>query len=93
MPTSDGAVEQSGLQGGANDGHLGDPALDTADFSDTAPGNLRVDHVLPSKNLRVTDAGVFWPRSDDPLFELVGLLPFPNSDHRLVWVDLRLSRR
>jgi 3-phytase len=24
----------------------------------------------------------------DPLFPLVGLFPFPSSDHRLVWVDV-----
>jgi len=35
------------------------------------------------------DAGVFWPRSRDPLFPLVGIFPFPSSDHRLAWIDLR----
>jgi hypothetical protein len=55
------------------------------------PGNLRVDYVLPSKNLRMLDAAVFWPLSTDPLFRLVGVFPFPTSDHRLVWVDLRAS--
>jgi hypothetical protein len=45
--------------------------------------------VLPSRRLKVRDAGVFWPRSDDPLFRLVGTFPFPTSDHRLVWVDVR----
>ncbi len=59
----------------------------TADFNDNAPGNLRVDYVLRSKSLRVRDAGVFWPTTDDPLFPLVGTWPFPSSDHRLVWVD------
>jgi hypothetical protein len=87
-PGSDGAIEQSILQGGANDSHLGDPAFDTADFSDFAPGNLRADYVLPRKSLRITDAGVFWPTSDDPLFPLVGTHPFPSSDHRLVWIDV-----
>jgi hypothetical protein len=87
-PGSDGAIEQSILQGGANDSHLGDPAFDTADFSDFAPGNLRADYVLPRKSLRITDAGVFWPTSDDPLFPLVGTNPFPSSDHRLVWIDV-----
>ena len=24
----------------------------------------------------------------DPLFRLVGIFPFPSSDHRSVWVDL-----
>ena len=27
------------------------------------PGNLRVDYVLPSKNLRILDGAVFWPLS------------------------------
>jgi hypothetical protein len=87
-PTSEGAVEQAALQGGANDTHLSDPAFDTADFSDTAPGNLRADYVLPRKQLRIEGAGVFWPLEEDPLFSLVGTYPFPSSDHRLVWVDL-----
>jgi hypothetical protein len=87
-PGSDGAIEQSILQGGANTLHLGDPAFDTADFSDFAPGNLRADYVLPRKSLRINDAAVFWPTSDDPLFPLVGTFPFPSSDHRLVWVDV-----
>ena len=64
------------------------PAFDTADFSDFAPGNLRADYVLPSKNLRITDAGVFWPLESHPLFALVGTFPFPSSDHRLVWIDV-----
>ncbi|HEX6329662.1 MAG TPA: endonuclease/exonuclease/phosphatase family protein [Actinomycetota bacterium] len=88
-PTSDGAVEQSALQGGVNDDHVGDPAFDTADFAEP-PGNLRVDYVLPRKNLKIEDAAVFWPTTDDPLFELVGTFPFPSSDHRLVWVDVRV---
>jgi 5'-nucleotidase len=87
-PASAGAVEQDGLQGGINESHLSDPAFDTADFSDTAPGNLRADYVLPSANLDIADSGVFWPASTDSLFSLVGTFPFPSSDHRLVWVDL-----
>jgi hypothetical protein len=86
-PSSDGAVEQSALQGGANTTHLGDPAFDTADFADTAPGNLRADYVLPRKNMEISASGVFWPLESDPLFGLVGLFPFPSSDHRLVWID------
>ncbi len=90
-PSSEGAVEQAVLQGGLNDLHVGDPAFDTADFADAfGPGNLRVDYVLPSKALRIVDAGVFWPTSADPLFPLVGTFPFPSSDHRLVWVDVRV---
>jgi hypothetical protein len=91
LPTSEGAVEASVLQGGANLAHEGDPAYDTADFNDNpAPGNLRADYVLPSRDLRVLDAGVFWPVSSDPLSRLTGTFPFPSSDHRLVWVDLKV---
>ena len=89
-PTSAGAPEASALQAGANLSHRGNPSLDTADFADTTPGNLRVDYVLPSRDLRVRDAGVFWPASTDPLSRLTGVFPFPSSDHRLTWTDLKL---
>lgn len=88
MPRSAGAAEASALQGRANLTHEGDPALDTADFADGAPGNLRVDYVLPSHRLGILDAGVFWPERSDPLSALTGVFPFPTSDHRLVWVDV-----
>jgi 3-phytase len=93
-PASPGGPQQAALQGRANATHRSDPAFDTADFADSAPGNLRADYVLPRKNLRIADAAVFWPLDSDPLFRLVGIftpsLPggFPSSDHRLVWVDV-----
>ena len=91
-PSSPGGPEQAAAQGGANLTHRGDPAFDTADFADVpGPGNLRADYVLPSGNLRMLDARVFWPLSTDPLFRLVGVFPFPTSDHRLVWVDVRVG--
>jgi Endonuclease/Exonuclease/phosphatase family len=89
-PDSEGAVEASLLQGGANLTHRSDPRFDTADFADGAPGNLRADYVLPSRSLRPLDAAVFWPTLDDPLSRLTGVFPFPSSDHRLVWVDVRV---
>ncbi|KRF19132.1 endonuclease [Nocardioides sp. Soil797] len=88
-PTSDGAVEASELQGGANQSHVSDPAHDTADFADSTPGNIRADYVLPSRGLRILDSEVFWKTSTDPLYRLTGAYPFPTSDHRLVWVDVR----
>ncbi len=89
-PSSAGAAEAAALQGGANTTHRSDPRFDTADFSDSAPGNLRADYVLPSKALKILDAGVFWPVAADPLSRLTGVFPFPSSDHRLVWVDVRV---
>jgi endonuclease/exonuclease/phosphatase family metal-dependent hydrolase len=96
LPASAGAQEAATEQGGANGGHDSDPALDTADFADFpgASGNLRVDYVLPSRPLRILDAGVFWPLRADPLRRLTGEYDrqwtngFPSSDHRLVWVDV-----
>jgi hypothetical protein len=88
-PTSAGAVEQALLQGGVNLTHRTPARFDTADFAEP-PGNLRVDYVLPRKSLRIAGAGVFWPTTDDPLFRLVGVFPFPTSDHKLVWVDVRV---
>ncbi|MDO9379572.1 MAG: endonuclease/exonuclease/phosphatase family protein [Nocardioidaceae bacterium] len=91
LPTSRGAVEAARLQGGANASHRTPARYDTADFADVpGPGNLRADYVLPSPRLRVRGAGVFWPVQADPLSRLTGTFPFPSSDHRLVWVDLRI---
>ncbi|GAA3727509.1 alkaline phosphatase D [Spinactinospora alkalitolerans] len=88
LPRSEGAAEAAEDQGGANTGHSGPAAADTADFADDpAPGNLRVDYVLPSRGLPVR-GGVFWPTADDPLSRLTGEHPFPSSDHRLTWLDL-----
>jgi hypothetical protein len=90
LPTSAGGPEAAARQGGANATHEGDPAYDTADFADTQPGNLRADYVLPSRRLKVVGSGIFWPVPSDPLSRLTGEFPFPSSDHRSVWVDLRL---
>ncbi len=96
-PTSLGGAEAA-AQGGVNDDHLGDPALDTADFNDAGPGNLRVDYLLPSKQMQVADTAVFWPPLDDELSRLTGVfdfgqflqdgIGFPTSDHRMVWADV-----
>lgn len=64
----------------ANEAQTGDPTLDTADWDDPEPGNLRVDYVLPSADLKVIDAGVSWSlasNTDGALFR-----------HGLVWVDI-----
>lgn len=91
MPASPGGQAAASRQGGANAEHEGDPRLDTADLTDDpTPGNLRRDYVLPSAGLEVADAGIFWPVRSDPLSRLTGSYPFPTSEHRLVWVDVRV---
>ena len=54
----------------------------TADFGRN--GLMRVDFVLPSKDLNVIDSGVFWPTGDDPQSKWI-----KASDHRLVWIDVK----
>ena len=82
-PQSDGGAAAAAAQDAANASQRGDPHLDTADFDDEAPGNLRVDYVLPSIGLEVVAAGVFWPAEGDPRAEWIDA-----SDHRLVWIDV-----
>jgi endonuclease/exonuclease/phosphatase family metal-dependent hydrolase len=83
-PTSPGGTAAARRQGGRNATHTGDPAADTADFSDTrGPGNLRVDYALPSRDLKVEATGIHWPAEGSAL-ETVERA----SDHRLVWVDV-----
>jgi hypothetical protein len=76
--------ESAGAAAAADPDHAGPPELDTADWRDDGPGNLRVDYVLPSAVLEVTGAGVFWPAPGDPMAEVAAVA----SDHRLVWVDI-----
>lgn len=85
VPSSEGAVEAAATQGGANATHASNPAQDTTDWNDEGPGNLRADYVLPSANLSVSDAGVFWPKADT-----AGAAWIDASDHRMVWVDVTL---
>ncbi|MHA3916204.1 endonuclease/exonuclease/phosphatase family protein [Halovulum sp. GXIMD14793] len=82
-PSSTGAIEAA--TGPVNAAHQGDPALDTADWNDTGPGNLRVDYALPSRSLTTAASGVFWPADDEPGYDWLDA-----SDHRLVWVDILL---
>ena len=53
---------------------------------------------MPSQDLEITKAGVFWTTKDDPLFRLVGNFDadsefangFPASDRRLVYTDVNV---
>lgn len=71
----------------AEPGHIGDPGLDTADFTaKNGTGMLRVDYVFPSADLLITGAGVFWPGPDDPMAQTLAAA----SRHYPVWVDVAL---
>ncbi|MFV0291944.1 MAG: endonuclease/exonuclease/phosphatase family protein [Paracoccus sp. (in: a-proteobacteria)] len=81
LPASEGGMIA------ADPGQEGDPALDTADWLDGKPGNLRVTYVLPSSGLEVTGQGVFWPAPGQPGYAAA----VAASPHRLVWVDIRIG--
>lgn len=75
---------------------LGHPRIRAPFILDVVPtasfgGGTRVDYVLPSVDLTVLDGGVFAPpgRVEGEDAELAELA----SDHRLVWLDLRLPAR
>ncbi|WP_375279384.1 endonuclease/exonuclease/phosphatase family protein [Pseudooctadecabacter sp.] len=81
-PRSAGAAEA------ATAAHAGPPELDTADWPEDGPGNLRVSYVLPAADLHVVDQGVFWPAPSDPLAALLD----ETGPHRIVWVDVALPQ-
>jgi len=48
----------------------------------------RIDYILPSKNVKIVDGGVYWPASNE---DKTGYdLAEAASDHRLVWLDIIL---
>jgi hypothetical protein len=91
---ADPRPESPGARAAADPRHDGPPGTDTADWPGGAdgPGALRADYVLPSTDLEIAGSGVFWPAPDDPLAGLVeGRAEDRLTDHRLVWVDIRLD--
>jgi hypothetical protein len=86
IPKSDGGAITSAAHPTKNQAQRGDPACDTADFGPDGSGNLRVDYVLPSRSLGVDASGIFWPTGDAP-----GAGAVRASDHRLVWVDIKVN--
>jgi hypothetical protein len=84
-PWSTGAKTAAKKQAGVNKTQLGDPSQDTGDFYDQVVGNLRLDYVLPSTEMKMLDARVFWPQPWSSLYPLI-----EHSDHRLTWIDVQL---
>ncbi len=91
IPRSEGGRQAAEKQGKANAIQRGDAAEDTGDFNDKNPGNLRCDFALPSVGCEVVASGVFWPTAEQLISIDKDLLT--ASDHRLVWIDIRLVQR
>ena len=73
-----------GSHGRAEPAHKGDPALDTVLYERL--GGLRLDYILPSRDLTVIASGVLWPPDDDPLAATLAAA----SRHYPLWVDIAL---
>ncbi|WP_420809717.1 endonuclease/exonuclease/phosphatase family protein [Idiomarina seosinensis] len=91
----DGAIEQLLEHPRVNDvkpmskgGKRHSPDHDNSEYH-TAAWRKRVDYVLPSDDLIVKDAGVFWPIKGQQGYRLMAERG-ASSDHRLVWIDIRL---
>lgn len=53
---------------------------------------MRADYVLPSKaGFNILNSGVFWPTTDSNEYRLIADRS-ASSDHRLVWLDVELSK-
>lgn len=81
-----GQLQDSAPKGNAtriDAGQRGDPQLDTALFN--VIGGLRVDVILPSQDIDILNAGVFWPQDNDPMAAVLAVA----SDHRPVWVEIK----
>ncbi|WP_050605609.1 endonuclease/exonuclease/phosphatase family protein [Ruegeria sp. 6PALISEP08] len=63
-----------------------DPSGSSATVEWKTTGEMRVDYVLPSRDLRVVGSGVVWPDESSALFDSAQRA----SRHRLVWVDITL---
>lgn len=79
VPTSTGARARAAHYGLPREGNT---ATHTGDFGPVA-GTLRIDYVLPSRQLSVRDGGVFWPAAGEPGHDWIDA-----SDHHMVWLDL-----
>ena len=65
-------------------------AVELEDYLPYRTSNFgRIDYCLPSRGLKVSASGVFWPDPGDQLHDLVDP-PDPASDHFAVWTDLVL---
>jgi endonuclease/exonuclease/phosphatase family metal-dependent hydrolase len=58
----------------------------------TAYWGMRADYVLPSSNnFTIKGSGVFWPQKSEKTYRLIKDRQ-ASSDHRMVWVDLELTK-
>ncbi|MCX6234506.1 MAG: endonuclease/exonuclease/phosphatase family protein [Bacteroidetes bacterium] len=81
VPSSLGSFENSLQNEGKDDEDKGNP------WHDTSWWGLRIDYIIPSKDIKVSKSGVFWPSSSDSLYYLIK--DKAASDHLMVWMDIK----
>ena len=90
-PASAGAVEQAASRAARTPPTRATRASTRRTSPTRRPGNLRADYVLPRRQpARSPTAAVFWPLNSDPLFRSSAYSRSRRSDHRLVWIDVRV---
>lgn len=65
----------------------------------TSTSGLRLDHVVPSVNLTITETGVYWPATfesgrllvNDERVGNYGNSKDISSDHRMVWIEAEIN--
>ena len=90
-----GAMRPSSAGGVSHGARLSRPVAAAQASYWTHLRGLRLDYVLPSRDLQVQGSGIFWPATAEPGREWLADSQDQDraalsSDHRLVWVDLLL---
>ena len=94
-PAAQGAMRPSSAGGVSHGARLSRPVAAAQASYWTHLRGLRLDYVLPSRDLQVQGSGIFWPATAEPGREWLADSQDQDqaalsSDHRLVWVDLLL---
>lgn len=86
-----GEGRHDAIQSLLNDLRFQDPLAEagpTVDWREPQPGDLRVDYLLPSADIKVHASGVFWPKPPDPSTALLMFKKARASRHHMVWADI-----
>lgn len=94
-PAAQGAMRPSSAGGVSHGARRSRPVAAAQASYWTHLRGLRLDYVLPSRDLQVQGSGIFWPATAEPGREWLADSRDQDraalsSDHRLVWVDLLL---
>jgi hypothetical protein len=82
-------LSSEGATAGRNPGPPHYPERSTARFGEDL--RVRIDYLLPSRTMKTTDGGVYWPSPEsDPQGHATAE---KASDHRMVWMDITWPKK